>query len=152
MAKIFLGMMMAQVNRSALVMFSAAQMYDLVNDVAAYPEFLPGCVGSCVIELKDNVMTASVDVSKAGVKKTFTTTNTLMHNQRIDMMLLDGPFKKLQGGWQFVALDEQACKIVLALDFEFSNKLVEMAFGKVFKEMVNNMVKAFTERAKTVYG
>ena len=143
---------MAQVNRSALVMFSAAQMYDLVNDVAAYPEFLPGCVGSSVIDFKDNVMTASVDVAKAGVKKTFTTTNTLIENQRIDMMLLNGPFKKLQGGWQFVALDEQACKIVLALDFEFSSKLVELAFGKVFKELINNMVKAFTERAKVVYG
>lgn len=143
---------MAQVNRSALVTYSAAQMYDLVNNVAAYPEFLPGCVGSKVIDLKNNVMTASVDVSKAGVKKTFTTTNTLSVNQSIDMQLLDGPFKKLQGGWQFVALDEQACKISLVLDFEFSNKLAEMAFGKVFKDLVNNMVKAFTERAKVVYG
>jgi ribosome-associated toxin RatA of RatAB toxin-antitoxin module len=143
---------MAQVNRSALVTYSAAQMYDLVNNVAAYPEFLPGCVGSKVIELKNNVMTASVEVAKAGVKKTFTTTNTLITNQRIEMKLLDGPFKKLQGGWQFVALDEQACKISLVLDFEFSNKLAEMAFGKVFKDLVNNMVKAFTERAKVVYG
>ncbi|NRA83474.1 MAG: SRPBCC family protein [Gammaproteobacteria bacterium] len=143
---------MAQVNRSALVMFSAAQMFDLVNDVAAYPIFLPGCVGSKVLKVSENVMTASVDVSKAGVKKTFTTTNTLVANQRIDMALLDGPFKKLQGGWQFIELDEQACKIVLALDFEFSNKLAEMAFGKVFKELVNNMVKAFSERATVVYG
>lgn len=143
---------MAQVNRSALVMFSAEQMYDLVNDVAAYPQFLPGCVGSEVITLQDNVMTASVEVAKAGIRKTFTTTNTLFSNERIDMALLDGPFKSLQGGWQFVALDEKACKIVLALDFEFSSKLVELAFGKVFKELVNNMVKAFTERAKVVYG
>jgi ribosome-associated toxin RatA of RatAB toxin-antitoxin module len=143
---------MAQVNRSALVMYSAAQMYNLINDVAAYPEFLPGCVGSKVIALKENVMTARVDVSKAGIRKTFTTTNTLTVDQRIDMQLLDGPFKKLEGGWHFVPLDDQACKIVLALDFEFSSKLVEMAFGKVFKEMVNNMVKAFTERARVVYG
>lgn len=133
-------------------MYSAAQMYDLVNNVAAYPEFLPGCVGSKVIDYKNNVMTARVEVSKAGVRKTFTTTNTLVTNRRIEMLLLDGPFKKLQGGWQFVALDEQACKISLALDFEFSNKLAEMAFGKVFKDLVNNMVKAFTERAKIVYG
>ncbi|NRA72945.1 MAG: SRPBCC family protein [Gammaproteobacteria bacterium] len=143
---------MAQVNRSALVMYSAAQMYDLVNDVAAYPQFLPGCVSSKIIALQDNVMTASVEVAKAGIRKTFTTTNTLFSNERIDMALLDGPFKKLQGGWQFVELDEQACKIVLALDFEFSSKLVELAFGKVFTELVNNMVKAFTQRAKVVYG
>ena len=143
---------MAQVNRSALVMYSAAQMYDLVNDVAAYPQFLPGCVSSKIIALQDNVMTASVEVAKAGIRKTFTTTNTLVSNERIDMALLDGPFKKLQGGWQFVELDEQACKIVLALDFEFSSKLVELAFAKVFTELVNNMVIAFTQRAKVVYG
>ncbi|MDP2561276.1 SRPBCC family protein [Psychrobium sp. 1_MG-2023] len=143
---------MAQVNRSALVMFSAAQMYDLVNDVASYPQFLPGCVGSKIISVDGNVMTASVDVAKAGISKTFTTSNTLVANERVDMRLVDGPFKSLQGGWQFTALDDNACKVSLDLEFEFSNKLAEIAFGKVFKDLVINMVAAFTERAKVVYG
>ena len=143
---------MAQVNRSALVMFSAAQMYDLINDVSAYPQFLPGCVGSDIVSFDGDVMVASVDVAKAGISKKFTTSNTLKLNERIDMSLVDGPFKSLQGGWQFLVLDDNACKVSLSLEFEFSNKLVEMAFGKVFKELVGNMVGAFTQRAKVVYG
>ncbi|NRA61371.1 MAG: SRPBCC family protein [Psychrobium sp.] len=143
---------MAQVNRSALVMFSAAQMYDLINDVSAYPQFLPGCVGSDIVSFDGDVMVASVDVAKAGISKKFTTSNTLKLNERIDMALVDGPFKSLQGGWQFLVLDDNACKVSLSLEFEFSNKLVEMAFGKVFKELVGNMVGAFTQRAKVVYG
>ena len=142
---------MPQVNRSALVMFSAQQMYDLVNDVASYPQFLPGCVGARVVSHQDNVMVASVDVSKAGIKKTFTTRNTLLENQRVDMQLVVGPFKLLQGGWSFLALDDNACKVSLDLEFEFDNKLAELAFGKIFKELAGNMVAAFSERAKRVY-
>lgn len=143
---------MAVVNRSALVMFSASQMYDLVNDVASYPEFLPGCVGSRIVSADGNKMVASVDVAKAGITKTFTTENTLVFNERVEMRLVDGPFKKLQGGWTFLALDDTACKVALDLDFEFSNKLAELAFGKIFNELAANMVSAFTQRAKVVYG
>jgi len=142
---------MPQVNRSALVMFSARQMYDLVNDVASYPDFLPGCVGSRVVSHDDEIMVASVDVSKAGISKTFTTRNTLVENERIDMQLVDGPFKLLKGGWTFLSLDDNACKVSLDLDFEFDNKLAEFAFGKIFKELAGNMVNAFSERAKVVY-
>jgi len=143
---------MAQVNRSALVMYSAAQMYALVNDVAAYPQFLPGCVGSKIVSQEGGEMVASVDVAKAGITKTFTTRNNLVTNERVDMRLVNGPFKSLQGGWTFIMLDEHACKISLDLDFEFSNKLAELAFGKVFNELAANMVSAFTKRAKVVYG
>ncbi|GAA0490383.1 hypothetical protein GCM10009413_27140 [Tatumella punctata] len=96
-------------------------------------------------------MTASVDVSKAGISKTFTTRNTLTDNQRIHMQLVDGPFRKLTGGWLFVPLGDDACKVELSLDFEFTNMLVEMAFGRVFKELANSMVQAFSLRAKEVY-
>ncbi|WED21311.1 SRPBCC family protein [Vibrio sp. JC009] len=142
---------MPQVRRSALVSFSAEQMYDLVNDVSRYPEFLPGCSGSKIIESDPEKMVASVDVSKAGIRKTFTTSNTLVSGKEIMMELVDGPFKSLKGGWYFTELDEQACKVELKLDFEFSSKLVEVAFGKVFSELTNNMVSAFTKRAKQVY-
>lgn len=142
---------MKQVSRSALVSFSAEQMFELVNDVARYPEFLPGCSGSRVIESSNEAMVASVDVSKAGISKTFTTSNELVNGEAIVMNLVDGPFKTLKGGWFFTALDEQACKVELKLEFEFSSKMIEMAFGKVFNELTNNMVNAFTQRAKQVY-
>ncbi len=101
---------MKQVSRSALVSFSAEQMFDLVNDVAKYPEFLPGCSGSKVIESSENAMVASVDVSKAGISKTFTTSNELVSGSAILMKLVDGPFKTLQGGWHFTPLDEHAVR------------------------------------------
>ncbi|MBY7731613.1 SRPBCC family protein [Vibrio splendidus] len=142
---------MPKVTRSALVSFSADQMFSLVNDVARYHEFLPGCSGSRVIESSDSTMVASVDVSKAGICKTFTTSNRLADGAEILMELVDGPFKKLQGGWYFTPLDEQACKVELKLEFEFSSRMIEMAFGKVFNELTSNMVSAFTQRAKQVY-
>ncbi|MEC7939640.1 MAG: SRPBCC family protein [Pseudomonadota bacterium] len=142
---------MPKVTRSALVSFSADQMFDLVNDVARYPEFLPGCSGSRVIEFSDSAMVASVDVSKAGISKTFTTSNRLADGVEILMELVDGPFKKLQGGWYFTPLDDRACKVELKLEFEFSSRMIEMAFGKIFNELTTNMVSAFTQRAKQVY-
>ena len=142
---------MSQISRSALVAYSAEQMYRLVNDVNSYPEFLPGCTGSRILEMGENQMTASVDVSKAGISKTFVTRNTLTDNQSIHMQLVDGPFRKLSGGWRFTALGDDACKVELNLDFEFTNKLVELAFGRVFKELTSSMVQAFTQRAKEVY-
>ncbi|KOC88272.1 type II toxin-antitoxin system RatA family toxin [Winslowiella iniecta] len=142
---------MAQISRSALVPYSAEQMYQLVNDVDAYPEFLPGCTGSRVLESGDHQMTAAVDVSKAGISKTFVTRNTLTDNQSIHMQLVDGPFRKLTGGWRFTSLSEDACKVELNLEFEFTNMLVELAFGRVFKELASSMVQAFTQRAKEVY-
>ncbi|MCM5510918.1 SRPBCC family protein [Vibrio coralliilyticus] len=142
---------MKQVSRSALVSFSAEQMFKLVNDVASYPEFLPGCSGSRVIESSGSAMVASVDVSKAGISKTFTTSNELISGEAILMNLVDGPFKTLKGGWFFTALDDKACKVELKLEFEFSSKMIEMAFGKIFNELTSNMVNAFTQRAKQVY-
>ncbi|HDZ9484267.1 TPA: type II toxin-antitoxin system RatA family toxin [Vibrio cholerae] len=143
---------MKQVSRSALVSFSAEQMFHLVNDVARYPEFLPGCSGSRVLERSEAHMVASVDVSKAGISKTFTTSNQLTPGVSIAMSLVDGPFKTLRGGWFFTPLDEAACKVELRLEFEFSSKMIELAFGKIFNELTSNMVNAFTRRAKQVYG
>lgn len=143
---------MAEVSRSALLMYSADEMYRLVNDVSAYPEFLPGCVDASILTHEQDRMRASVVVSKAGIKQQFTTDNSLVNGQSIGMNLVDGPFKHLRGGWTFLALDDQACKVSLDLQFEFSSKLVEVAFGRIFNELVGSMVKSFSERAKVVYG
>lgn len=139
------------IQRSALVNYSAKAMYDLVNDVNAYPEFLPGCKDSKVLAREQHMMEASLLVAKAGVRQWFTTKNTLEPARHIHMQLIDGPFKRLTGGWTFSALSDEACKIELNLEFEFTSKLTELAFGKIFNALAASMVKAFTERAKQVY-
>ena len=113
---------------------------------------LPGCAGSAVLEQSDDSMLARVEVAKAGIHKAFTTRNRLQTDRQIVMELVEGPFRQLQGVWSFTPLDEDACKVELALEFEFSSRLVELAFGHVFTELVNAMVRAFTLRAKEVYG
>ncbi|MBL0712049.1 MAG: SRPBCC family protein [Colwellia sp.] len=143
---------MPAINRSALVMYSAEQMYQLINDVLAYPNFLPDCSDSKIISQNDNSVTAALLVSKGGLKKWFTTENTLVSNQEVRLMLVDGPFKKLQGSWLLTPLSDEACKVSLALEYEFSNKVFDIAFGRVFNHLANNMVQAFTQRAKEVYG
>ena len=133
-------------------MYSSKEMFDLVNDVDAYPEFLPHCSDAKIVTQQASGMTASLEISKAGLKKWFTTENTFIDEQTVALRLVDGPFKKLQGKWHFLPLDDKACKVQLHLEFEFASNLIEMAFGKVFYEVAKNMVNAFTQRAKTVYG
>ncbi|QDF66483.1 type II toxin-antitoxin system RatA family toxin [Shewanella sp. SNU WT4] len=142
---------MPKLSRSALVRASALQMYELVNDVESYHEFLPGCVGGKVIEFDGKTMLASVDVAKAGIKKTFTTRNQVIPGKRIELRLENGPFKHLQGYWQFTELTDDACKVEFELDFAFSSPLVALAFGKIFEELVGSMVQAFSQRAKVIY-
>lgn len=143
---------MPSISRSALVMYSVEQMYELINDVPAYPQFLPDCSNSKVISQDEHSVTASLLVSKAGLKKWFTTKNTLVSNQQVTLELVDGPFNKLQGHWLLTPLSSEACKVSLELEYEFSNKMFDIAFGRIFNHMTNNMVQAFTQRAKHVYG
>ncbi|AZN32074.1 type II toxin-antitoxin system RatA family toxin [Pseudoalteromonas sp. Xi13] len=143
---------MPQIEKSALVMYSTKEMFDLVNDVEAYPQFLPNCSDSKIVSQHNNNMTASLEISKAGINKWFTTENTFIDEQTVQLRLVDGPFKTLKGRWHFQALDKKACKVELKLEFEFSSKLIELAFGKIFNDVAKNMVSAFTQRAKEVYG
>jgi ribosome-associated toxin RatA of RatAB toxin-antitoxin module len=142
---------MPKINKNALVPFSANHMYVLVNDVESYQHFLPGCRSSEVLSVSDHHMQAKMVLNKAGMEQILVTNNKLVPGRSIQMSLADGPFKSLNGGWTFIPLSEEACKIELALDFAFSSTLADMAFGKVFRSLTNNMIKAFTERAKEVY-
>ena len=142
---------MKQVARSALVSFSADKMFKLVNDISRYPDFLPGCSSSKVLESTPDRVVASVEVSKIGISRTFTTDNELIPGKAIIMSLVEGPFKFLYGGWHFIPLDNHACRIELELSFDFSNKMIEMVFGKIFSELTDSMVQAFTKRAKQIY-
>lgn len=143
---------MPSISRSALVMYSVDQMFQLINDVLAYPLFLPDCSNSKIITEDDHSVTAALLVSKAGIKKWFTTKNTLISNEQVQLELVDGPFNKLHGRWLLTPLSEEACKVSLELEYEFSNKMFDLAFGRVFNHLTNNMVQAFTQRAKDVYG
>lgn len=142
---------MSTVNKSALVQYSAAQMFDLVNDIGAYPQFLPWCRSARIVRRGENDLDASIEIAKGRVRKTFTTRNLLHYPDRIELRLLDGPFSRLQGEWQFHALRPDACKVALHLDFEFSNALLRAAFGPIFNHIADTMVDSFCKRARQVY-
>ncbi len=143
---------MSQIERSALVPYSDRQMFLLVNDVARYPEFVPSCEASRIISETEQEIVAELSISKAGIRHAFTTRNILIEPTEVRLELVDGPFKRLSGGWEFQALTEDACKVTLRLDFEFSSKLLHFAFGKVFNEVTTRMIDAFAQRARQVYG
>jgi len=142
---------MPNVNKSALVPFSAEQMYKLVEDVNSYHKFLPWCSASEEIKRENDVIVGSVTIAKGGVNKKFTTRNLLQKNKMIEISLVEGPFKHLHGFWRFDALKEDACKVSLDLEYEFSSKLLGMVVGPVFNQIANAMVDSFVEEAKSVY-
>lgn len=143
---------MPQIERTSLVPYSCQQMFDLVNDIPAYPEFVPGCSGARILDQAEQRIDAELQISKAGIQQRFATRNQLHEPHRIDLQLLSGPFKSLQGAWHFEALDDSSCKVILRLDFEFSSRMLQFAFGKVFDEVNRRMVDSFAKRARVVYG
>lgn len=143
---------MNKVQRSALVMHSDQAMFDLVNDVANYPQFMDGCQSAEVFEHSDVMMVARLDLKKAGVKTSFMTRNRLNSPTTIEMSLEDGPFKTLRGVWHFKALTPEACKVSLDLEFEFNSMAMGMAASKLFSNMANNLVDSLCRRADQVYG
>jgi len=143
---------MTMVQKSALVKYSAQQMFQIVDDIEAYPEFLPWCSGSKILKREDDIVEAELQISKAGFNKSFATRNRNDGHGKLFMTLLDGPFSSLDGVWDFMPLREDASKISLDLDFEMHGKFASLAFGAVFNQICNTMVKSFTDRAKQVYG
>ncbi len=143
---------MPSVKRSALVSYSALKMYELVNDVERYPEFLPWCGGAHIVEKEgDHSSIASITISFRGVNKSFTTSNQLKPGAYIKMNLVDGPFERLSGGWVFSELSEDDCRIELNLDYDFSSRLIKMAIGPVFRYITDTMVESFTRRAEKIF-
>jgi len=140
---------MSHIQRSALVHYSPAEMYQLVNNVVDYPVFLPWCRSSKLISESDTEMTASIEIAKGILNKTFTTHNLLQKDKRIELQ----PFKKLTGYWQFDAIKtENACKVNLDLEFEFDNAMMSIAAKPIFTQIANSLVDAFCKRAVEVYG
>jgi len=141
-----------RIHRSALVHYTAEEMYRLVADVPKYAEFLPWCGGARVLQVEGDEVTAQIDIAFKSVKQSFTTVNKHIEGRQISMSLKDGPFSSLNGVWQFIDLDEQASKILFELEFHFSNKLAGAVIGPVFSMIANGMVDAFHQRAVEIYG
>ncbi|WP_276902521.1 type II toxin-antitoxin system RatA family toxin [Frischella perrara] len=131
--------------------YSAQQMFDLVNDINSYPQFVPDCIDTGVLQRDDNLLLAYIEVEKFGFKKRFTTLNRLKEPSKIEITLIDGPFKKLVGAWTFTPISENQSKITFDLTFEFNSKLLDMTFTPIFKDIMKNMVIAFSNRAKQLY-
>ncbi len=145
---------MKTVHKSVLIWYSAEEMFALVTDVARYPEFLPWCDKAAVIETDDKGMMAEVGIAFGGIRQSFTTRNDHVPGREVAMKLLDGPFSRLDGKWQFKPLGEQqrACKVELDLHYGFDNVALAALVGPVFDKIAGNMVDAFVKRAEQVYG
>lgn len=143
---------MGAIRRSAVVPYSCREMYALVADIGAYPQFLPWCGGARVLRREEDVVEAAITIAYHGVHKTFTTRNLLQQDKMMEMRLVEGPFRHLHGYWRFTALEERACKIELDLEFEVANRLVAAVLNPVFSTIANQMVDAFHRRAVQLYG
>jgi ribosome-associated toxin RatA of RatAB toxin-antitoxin module len=142
---------MPRIERSALVMHTAEQMFDLVCDVKSYPEFLPWCVESHVESETAEELVAGMTISKAGLSQKFTTKNVKRRGEYMTMELIDGPFSKLYGKFTFQPLSAEACKVLLELEFEVAGKMISLTLNPVFKQAANTMVDAFVQRADVIY-
>ena len=127
-------------------------MFELVNNIDDYSQFLNWCDSSSILNQSDDQITASVEINKGGIKQTFSTLNTLTPYHSIAMELVDGPFDELSGEWRFEPLGENAAKIHLDLQFKFKSMLIDMALSPVFKNIANSQLDSFVARAKYIYG
>lgn len=140
-------MAITRISKSALLPYPAEALFDLINDIEAYPQYMDGCVGATVLSRTDNVLEGRLDLNRAGISQSFATRNTLIRPERIKMELLEGPFQSLNGEWRFNALAADACKVVLELAFEMDGSLANLAAAKLFESVASGQVDALCKRA-----
>jgi ribosome-associated toxin RatA of RatAB toxin-antitoxin module len=143
---------MHHISKSAIVPYTPQQMFELVNNIDDYSQFLNWCDSSSILNQSDNQITASVQINQGSLKQSFSTLNTLTPYKTIEMQLLDGPFDELSGEWRFETLGENASKVHLTLQFKFKSMLIDMALSPIFKSIANSQLDAFVARAKYIYG
>lgn len=143
---------MTEISRSALVPYSPEQMFDVVKDVESYGEFLPWCAEGRLISETENEMVGGMDIARAGISQSLTTRNEFERPTYMKIELVEGPFSRFSGRWDFDALGDVGCKVSLRLAFEIDGKVMNMAFGKLFNAAADRLVDAFCERAETLYG
>ena len=140
------------VNKSALVPYTAAEMYGLVDHITAYPEFLPWCRSAREWQRNEDQVRASIELARGRLQKSFTTCNRLQKDKMIEMRLEEGPFRILEGFWRFDPLGENSCKVSLDLEYEFASRLLKITIGPIFNQITETLVDAFCRRAVAVYG
>jgi len=143
---------MQRVKKSVLVPYAPAEMFELVDRIELYPQFLPWCGGTQVQNSGEHRKTARIDIDYHGVRAHFTTDNVNDPPQSIVVTLKDGPFRHLHGEWQFRALGDRGCKIEFELAYEFATALLEKVVGPVFNHIAHSFIDAFVHRAEAVYG
>lgn len=143
---------MPEVSRSVLVTYSPEQMFALVDAVERYPEFLPWCGGVSLLRRDAQVTRATIQINFHGLKQNFTTENAKRAPAEMRIQLIDGPFRRLEGGWRFTSLAGQGCKVELELNYEYSSRVLEKLVGPVFNRIAATLVEAFVKRAAQVYG
>ena len=143
---------MQLVKKTVLVPYASIEMFELVDEVEAYPKFLPWCGGAQVLDATATGKVVRIDIDYHGVRAHFTTDNVNTPPESIVITLKDGPFRHLHGAWQSRALRADACKVELDLDYEFATGLLDRAIGPVFSHIANTFIDAFVRRAETVYG
>ena len=143
---------MPSISRSALLPYSAARVFALVDDIAAYPRYMQGCLAAEVLERQESSVTARLTLGKAGLRYSFTTRNALQPPHMMTMQLVEGPFRKFNAVWRFEPLSDNACKASFDLQFEFSAGLIDAALATLFESTGSEMVSAIASRAEQVYG
>ena len=141
---------MTTINRSVLLPYAIEDVYRLINEVEAYPQYMDGCVGAEVLNQTETSMEARLDLAKAGLNHSLTTLNSLQYPHSVKMSLVDGPFSVFSGEWQLQRLGEQACKVTLSLEFSIKSRVLNLAAKKLFNPMADNLVDAIVSRAKEV--
>jgi ribosome-associated toxin RatA of RatAB toxin-antitoxin module len=140
-----------QVTKSVLVPYAASQMFELVDRIELYPQFLPWCAGATVLAQEGSHKTARLDIAYHGVRSHFTTDNANRPPDSIIITLKDGPFRHLHGEWRFRALGEHGCKVEFNLAYEFATALLDKAIGPVFNHIASTFIEAFVRRADAVH-
>lgn len=143
---------MATIKRSSDVRFTQRQMFELVNDIEAYPRFLPWCQKSRIISRDADTIEAELEIVWSGMHKSFSTRNRLTPYEKIDITLITGPFRNLEGIWEFIRIENDGCRVQLDLEFEFAGGILDRFFQPIFHHMANSMVDLFCKRAVDIYG
>jgi ribosome-associated toxin RatA of RatAB toxin-antitoxin module len=143
---------MAEVVKTVLVPYSPQQMFDLVDGVERYPEFLPWCGATRLLHRDADITRATLTIAFKGVKQSFTTENPKTIPTAMDIRLVEGPFRRLDGSWRFTDLGGQGCRIEFRLSYELASRILDKLIGPVFGHIANTLVEAFIRRAEQVYG
>jgi ribosome-associated toxin RatA of RatAB toxin-antitoxin module len=143
---------MKKISRSAIVEHSAAEVYALVEDIEAYPKFLPWCREARVHERAASETRATLTVGVSGLRQSVTTRNENRPAEAIDMRLVEGPFREFTATWRFSPLSALACRIEFSLQYEFSSRTLGRLLEPLFDRIADTMVDAFARRADDIYG